>query len=400
MARPDTIAFVGCGYVADFYRRCYQQDPNGLTLRGVYDRDPARLKQFCEYWGDRAYGSLEELLSDPEVGLVVNLTNPENHAPVTQAALQAGKNVYSEKPLGLSAGEAERLMRLAQENGVRLAGAPCNHLGASAQTLKKAVEDRRIGDPLLVYAELDDGMIHRADYENWLSRSGKPWPAADEFETGCTYEHAGYVLSILISIFGPVRTVTSQAALLVPDKHPDLPAEHCAPDFSCGILEFDQDVVARVTNSIIAPYDHRLRIVGTEGTLEVNEIWDYSAPVTWRPTSTGRIGRSLERRFGYRMGRRLPLVNSAGRRKPVERGKMNFMRGVKELADAVESGRTSSVDAELVVHITEVTEALQHPDRFARPHRVSAWDRSVPDQPVPDREERQREPAEHVTEVG
>ena len=154
-----------------------------------------------------------------------------------------------------------------------------------------------IGAPRLVYAELDDGMIHKADYRNWISRSGKPWPAHGEFETGCTFEHAGYVLTILCAIFGPARRVTAFSALLVRDKQTDEPLPHPAPDFSVGLLEFDGGIVARVTNSVVAPYDHRLRVIGDEGTLEVREPWDYASPVRLRSVSTGRLSRFLERRL-------------------------------------------------------------------------------------------------------
>ena len=81
-----------------------------------------------------------------------------------------------------------------------------------------------IGAPRLVYAELDDGMIHKVDYRNWVSRVGKPWPAHGEFETGCTFEHAGYVLTILCAMFGPARRVTAFSALLVADKQTDAAA--------------------------------------------------------------------------------------------------------------------------------------------------------------------------------
>ena len=167
------IAIVGCGYVADSYRHCLPLHAGALDLVGVWDRDPQRLAAYRACWGDAAYSGLAEALSDKRVQIVVNLTDPENHADVTQAAIAAGKHVYTEKPLAMTTAQAADLRDRARAAGVRIGAAPCNLLGEAAQTLWKAVRDGRIGRPVLAYAELDDGMVHRANYQTWVSRSGR-----------------------------------------------------------------------------------------------------------------------------------------------------------------------------------------------------------------------------------
>ena len=114
--------------------------------------------------------------------------------------------------------EAEALRELADQAGLLLAAAPCNLLGEQMQTLAHAVRAGLAGPIRLVYAEIDDGMIHKAPYQNWVSASGKPWPGPHEFSIGCTFEHAGYALGPLIAMFGPVRRVTAFSALTCPDK--------------------------------------------------------------------------------------------------------------------------------------------------------------------------------------
>ncbi|MCC2095798.1 MAG: Gfo/Idh/MocA family oxidoreductase [Hyphomicrobiales bacterium] len=365
------IAIIGCGYVADFYRQCLPLHSDELHLCGVYDRDPQRLRAFAACWGDPAYETLGAALEDAQVSIVVNLTDPESHFEVTQACIAAGKHVYTEKPLAMTTDQAIQLRDAARQAGVRLAAAPCNVLGEAAQTMWASLRSGAIGKPLLVYAELDDGMIHRANYAQWISRSGRPWPARGEFATGCTFEHAGYVIAILTALFGPVQSVTSYAALLVADKDIAPPLPHAAPDFSTGVLAFSNGVAARITNSIVAPYDHRLRVVGETGTLELQEPWDYACPVTIRRPASTRIARYLERRFnGIGNARRIkpvrPTPFRGGRGHPT----MDFMRGVAELAGAVAQERRCRLDEDLAVHVTEVTEMLQHPERFDRPARV------------------------------
>ncbi|MFV0281419.1 MAG: Gfo/Idh/MocA family protein [Rhodoblastus sp.] len=365
------IAIVGCGYVADSYRHTLPLHAGALKLAGVWDRDPQRLQAYRACWGDAAYSSLDDVLNDGKVGIIVNLTDPENHAGVTQAAIAAGKHVYSEKPLAMSLTQAMALRENARAAGVRLGSAPCNLLGEATQTLWKAVREGRIGQPRLAYAEIDDGMIHRANHQTWVSRSGRVWPARGEFETGCTFEHAGYALTMLAALFGPVRRVTAFAALLIADKKTQPPLIHPAPDFSVGLLEFQTGVVARLTNSIVAPYDHRFRVIGEDGALEIKEIWDYASPVTFRPTASGGIARILERRLPGFGGQRIAPVRKTpfrgGRGKPT----MDFSRGVAELAASLRENRPCRLDEDLAVHVAELTEVLQYPERFSRPHVVA-----------------------------
>ena len=156
-----------------------------------------RLNAFHEYYGIRRYAALDEILNDSSVEMILNLTNPRSHFELTRACLLAGKHVYSEKPLAISSVQAAELVELAKQQGLRVATAPCSMLGETCQTMWRALKDRMIGPVRLVYASFDDGMVHRMNPTRWRSASGAPWPAKDEFETGCTYEHAAYVLSWL-----------------------------------------------------------------------------------------------------------------------------------------------------------------------------------------------------------
>ncbi|WP_333834490.1 Gfo/Idh/MocA family protein [Rubrimonas sp.] len=378
---PTGLGIVGCGYIADSYAAAARLHADALAIVCVHDRRPERQDAYSRFWGFRAAPDLDALLGDPGVEIVVNLTDPENHEAVTLRALAAGKHVYSEKPLAMTAAGAERVAQAAREAGLRLAGAPCNLLGEHVQTLWRAVRAGVAGPIRLIYAEMDDGMVHRAPYRDWSNRSGAPWPARGEFEVGCTFEHAGYTLTALVAMFGPVRRVTAFAHLCMPDKATDPPLPHPAPDMSVACLEFDGGVVARMTNSVVAPYDHRLRLIGEGGVLSVAEPWRYDSPVRFAPTPTTRIGRLLERRLGYTPARTL----APARRPPFRPGRgmpaMDFMRGVRELADAIREDRPCRLSPELAVHVSEVTEAAQHPERFALPHAVRSS--APPIEPMP-----------------
>jgi predicted dehydrogenase len=202
-----------------------------FVLAGAYDRDRRRLEVFSRYHRVEAFDSLSALLADPDVVMILNLTNPRSHFEVTTACLLAGKHVYSEKPVAMEAGQAAVLAALADRLGLGLAVAPSSMLSTTCQTMWKALRDGRVGPVRLVYGNFDAGMIHKHRWSRWHSASGAPWPVRDELETGCTYEHAGYILTWLAAWFGPARRVHAFSSCLIPDK--GFEVKSAAPEFLC-----------------------------------------------------------------------------------------------------------------------------------------------------------------------
>jgi predicted dehydrogenase len=335
---------------------------------------------------------MDAMIKDSEVQLIVNLTEPENHYAVSKACIEAGKHVYSEKPLSTDFEEARTLVELAEQRGVLLSSAPCSALSESAQTLWHAVNDGAIGKPRLVYAELDDNPVYLMHPEGWRNARGTPWPYLNEYEVGCTIEHAGYYLTWLAAMFGPADSVTAFSSCVVPDKSP-LPLNPAdTPDFSVACIKFRSGVVARLTCSIVAPYDHRLQIVGDKGVLTVDECWQYGTPVylerfsqtslNARKSRTVRASSLLRRVFGIR-GRKQRLVarpysplrqawrDLLARRRSLlgaalhvvskrELVSMDFFRGVAEMAQAIEGNRSCLLPPDFVLHVVELTLATQN----------------------------------------
>jgi predicted dehydrogenase len=353
------IAIIGCGYVADFYLETLKAHPE-LTVAGVMDRNQERAEACAKHWGiAKVYVSLDDVLGDPSVELVVNLTNPRSHYAVSKAALLAGKHVYSEKPLAMNFEDACDLVDTAQRNGVRLSCAPCSVLSEVAHTLRRALRAGVIGIPRVAYAEIDDGMMHLGRYRTFRSKSGAPWPYKDEFEVGCTLEHAAYYVTWLISFFGPVRSVSSFASCLVKDKKTDVPLDLVTPDFSVACLQFD-GVVARLTCSIVAPHDRSLRIVGDGGVLSTAECWNYEEPVY--------LARATRLR-GWGKRHKLDKLGIPGiartRLKHAPSGypkcsiSMDFARGIASLAAAVRNGSEPPISESFSLHVNEVVLAIQ-----------------------------------------
>lgn len=310
------IAIIGCGYVFDHYMTTAKAHPE-LRICGIYDIDLARSAIAGRYYKLNIYADLDALLSDASVDLVLNLTSIESHFDLTRTILNAGKHVYSEKPLTTDLDEAKALFALAASKGLILSSAPCNLFSDTVQTMWKAVRDTAIGRPLIVYAEFDDNPIYLMKPEGWRSRTGAPWPYIHEYEQGCTFEHLGYHLVWIAAIFGPAETVTAFSKVTVPHKttEPLHPAD--TPDFSVACINFKSGVVARITCSIAGPADHRMRIIGDEGELTSDTYRHYQSPVTLerftqlslnaRKARSVRVQPMLGKIFGVG-GRRIPLL--------------------------------------------------------------------------------------------
>jgi predicted dehydrogenase len=369
------IAIVGCGYVADYYVTTLTNHPE-LELLGVSDRDDERADRFSKHHGLHRYRDYSELLADDRVQIVVNLTNPRAHFEVSKAALDAGKHVYSEKPLATDWPQAVALVEQAEAAGLRIASAPSTMLGESAQTLWKLVRDGAVGKVRLAYAELDEGLLHRENYRSWLSASGNPWPFRDEFEVGCTLEHAGYYVTWLAAMFGPAESVTSFASCQIPDKSPGVlldPPQ--TPDFTSGCIRFASGMVVRLTNSIVASHDHSMRIFGDEGVLRIANCWDMGSDVYLSRWSKWSFRAQRYPTLAKLVGlgeRRQPLVRKADfHYKTVGSNRCDYARGVAELAASIREDRPCRLSARFSLHVNEITLTLQDPEGMGCPRRLT-----------------------------
>jgi len=347
---------IGCGYVADYYVQSLHRYPI-LELAAVTDTDARRAAQFAAHHRlTCVLPSLAAVLADPRIELVLNLTNPDSHFEVSKMALLAGKHVYSEKPLAMELSKARELAGLAAQRGLQLASAPGSVLGETAQSAWKALREKVIGEVRLVYAEMDDGLVHRMPYRKWFSDSGKQWPYKDEFEVGCTLEHAGYYVTWLTAFFGPARSITAFSSCLYPDKDTDVPLDRESPDFSVACIHFASGVVARLTCSIIAPVDHGLRLFGDRGVLCIDEAWNYRAAVRVK-----RMFNVARKMVVTPWSRKYPLVRCPTVGKlPRGANKMEFSRGPAEVAAAIVEGRPSRLPSDYCLHNTEIVLAIQY----------------------------------------
>lgn len=362
------IGFVGCGHAGDGYLNSLKKYPH-LQLVAVTDRDQKRLAQFAGHYSVKTYPTVQELLGDPSIELIVNLTSPSSHFEVSKACLEAGKHVYSEKPMTMNFPEGQTLVELANEKGLCFSSAPCGVLGETAQTLWRALRSGAIGPVRIVYAEIEEGPIQLREPHLWRTDSGARYPYRDEFEVGCTLEHAAYYLAWFAAFFGPATTVTTFSACVWPNRQmvPEEPLYVTTPDVSVACITYESGVVVRLTNGLVAPHDHSVRVIGDMGVLTVDDCWNYSSPVYIDKYSKFRLRLNRFPIFKeYPFVKHLiasrqrvyPPIKKESWTKRYARYRQDYARGINEMARAIEGKRMPWLSAEFCLHVNEVVLAI------------------------------------------
>ncbi len=322
-------AIVGCGNIAGPYAKTLMSYPE-LELLGVADVDKAKAEALAEKYSLHVYESLEDLLADPEVQLVVNLTIHHAHYRVTKQCLEAGKHVYSEKPLALTSREAQELVDLARSQGVRLACSPFTPIGEAQQTAWKLLREGKLGTVRLAYAEVNWGRI-----ESW-----HPNPAPF-YEVGALWDVGVYPLTLLTTYFGPAVAAMAFGKLLHPQRvtKDGTPFSFSTPDFAVSLIEFESGALARLTTDFYVPFTSKqtgLELHGDLGSLYLSR-WD-------EPNAKLEVAD-----FGEPYEPHPLLRDSSG---------LEWGRGVRESAQAMLENRPARVTGDQAAHVVDILEAV------------------------------------------
>ena len=199
---PVGVGVIGAGVISDQYLSNLTVFPD-VTVRFIADIDLPRAAAQAEKWGVPGSGTVEELLSDDDIEIVVNLTIPAAHVEVALQALAAGKHVWGEKPYALDRASAAELRDAAVAAGKTVSVAPDTFLGAGLQTALRTIREGRIGTPL-------NGLTL------FQSPGPESWHPSPEFlfayGAGPLFDIGPYYITTLVQAFGPVKKVTATAS--------------------------------------------------------------------------------------------------------------------------------------------------------------------------------------------
>ncbi len=265
---PVRIGVIGCGKISEQYFNGCRQHP-GLEMIACADLNPDKAKACAQAYGIPRHGTVETLLADADVELILNLTIPSAHAPVTESALLAGKHVYLEKPLALEFDQGHSLVQLAETKGLLLGCAPDTFLGSGQQTARFALDAGLIGRPVAGLA-----FILLSGHESWHPNPEFYYQPGG----GPLFDMGPYYLTALIHLLGPVAQVSAVTGSAYetrtvgsgPNQGKSFPVE--VPTHYSTTLEFSSGPIVTLVLSFDTWQGAELpsiQIHGTEGTLLV-----------------------------------------------------------------------------------------------------------------------------------
>lgn len=285
---PVRVGIMGVGNVLNQYLDKVGIHPEIEVLALADVNQDAAKHRAAEYSISKAL-SPEQLLADPDIELILNLTPPRLHAPVTIDALNAGKHVLSEKPFATSLQEAQQVISTAKEAGRLVGSAPATFLGSGMQTTRKLIDDGWIGAPIAAVAS-----FACRGYEYWH-------PAVDAFYSpgaGPMLDIGPYLVTNMVNFFGPAKNVIASATKSSetrprPDNQdgqsPDILIQ--TPTHVTGVIEFESGV----SSTLVVSWDiwnHNLphfEIYGLGGSLSAPNPDHFSGQPTLRRGEPGDL---------------------------------------------------------------------------------------------------------------
>ncbi len=260
------VGIVGCGVISRNYA---EHAPAFGSFEIVACADVIRENavKLAEENGF-AVASIDELLADPQIHIVLNLTPSGEHAAVTRAALEAGKHVYTEKPLAIDVPEGRELLALADSLGLRIGCAPDIFLGSAYQAARAAIDEGLIGEPLAVSAAM---LVGGAD--SWH-------PNPQQFFSdgaGPLLDMGPYYLTAIVALLGPIRRVAGFTSMrkaerviaVGPNAGQSFPVT--TPTHASATMELDGGVTANLVASFEANqrYVCDFEVHGTDAVLRL-----------------------------------------------------------------------------------------------------------------------------------
>lgn len=329
-------AIIGCGAISGIYFKNLSTQFDSIDLVACADLDQARAQaKAAEYPGVSVH-TLDEILADDRIELIVNLTTPNGHYPIAAQAIAAGKHVYNEKPLCATREEGQALVAAAQAKGVRLGCAPDTFMGAGLQTSRKIIDDGGIGRPLAAHAfMLSPGMEHWHPNPEFYFKPG----------SGPMLDMGPYYLTALISLLGPVQRVSGstsrgfQERIISSEPHAGQRIKVEVATHVSGLLEFVSGVVATITTSfdVVAAEVPRIEIFGSDGTLSLPD-----------PNTFGGSPRIIRREAKEWIS--MPLTH------PYAENSRGL--GPADLAAAVRNLQPHRANGELALHVLDIMQSI------------------------------------------
>ncbi len=329
------IGIVGCGNISRVY---LEQMPKFGNLKAVAcaDINPDQANEKAEKFGISAL-SVDDVLAHEEIDTILNLTVPAVHAEVALRALENGKHVYNEKPLGIARDEGREVLNAAKDRQLRVGCAPDTFLGVGHQTCRALIDDGKVGQPVAATA-----CVMGAGMERWHPRPEFFFQPGG----GPVFDMGPYYITALVNLLGPVRRVTGFTTKGFEEREigsgPDAGHRFTVniDTTVMGVLEFVSGPIATFLGSFDVKGGHHvplLELHGTRGSISCPDPNGFDGPVTFCES-------------GDKEWTEMPLVEGhTGQNRGV---------GLSDMIAAIEENRPHRASGELAFHVLDVMQAF------------------------------------------
>jgi len=386
--KPVKVAVIGSGNISYTYLNTMVNTFKILDVVGCSDLIPEKSKARSELFGIKQLTN-EQILNDPEIEIVVNLTNIWAHTGVSKMILNAGKNCYSEKMMSGNYEDAKAVTDLAKSKGLRFGAAPDTYMGSGFQTARKLIDDGMIGEPIMAQAIcMRQGWMSNSNGQSW----GPPIPGAPTepgpLGTTIPYDMGGYYINALVALLGPIHRASGYSRFkgdqnYLNVEHP-LYGQKVTPQVGStmmmGALEFVNGCYGNfvIMGESFNPEVPRVEIFGTKGNLVCPDPnmygnWGFDVYLT-------RAGNSgpFKMPFTHAYGESDPSIPSkSGKSEPGYAGHRGI--AVADMAWSIRRDRPHRSSPELALHAVEVVSSI---DKSNADNKVYTM-RSRPERPRP-----------------
>lgn len=375
-AGPVSVGIVGSGYISDIYLTNLATRFDTVRVVAVADLLIERAAAQAAKYGVGAM-TMDAMLADPEIELIVNLTIPAAHADVALAAVRAGKSVYNEKPLTASREDGRSLLALARQQGVLVGGAPDTFLGGGMQTGRRLIDEGVIGTPIAASASM-------------FTRGHERWHPDPTFfyqpGAGPMFDMGPYYLTALVSLLGPVRRVGSTTGVSFPERRITSEPKFGemiqvnTPTHIIAALDFASGAIASIATSFdLHDTTHSTLIVyGSEGTLRLPDPNRFGGPIS---LLLGPEASKARDPLFQGDAAKQPAPEPVWQDIPLTHGFTDNSRGlgVSDMARAIREGHAPRANGELAYHVLDIMHAtLESSERGEHITLESTTERPAP----------------------
>ena len=334
--KPVKTAVIGCGDISDIYFQNMIRRFKILDVVKCCSRKGASAEAKAKQYGIEK-STMADILADPEIELIVNLTPAPQHSSIIRAALEAGKHIYTEKVITPDINETKALVALAESKNLYLCCAPDHFLGSAWQCAREIIDSGFIGEVTSVFASIGQNMGSIAERLGFVNE-----PAG-----GIGFDFGIYLTTEMVALLGPATEVCGIAQTRFPDRvHRDISHREfgCAyrynnEDTMIGSIQFANGATGAIHlngNTIMAA-PPLFMIYGTEGILSLPNPGLFSGDVIlYRPGSFEPVAQVPAHGFDH---------NSRG-------------VGVAEMAWAIRQNRPARAAAALGLHCQEILQGI------------------------------------------